>query len=74
MTKIWNQVFWKKPPAATGHPPLSWSLFLLPLVILATLIVAFVAAAEPCVILVTRAAHQLLNPAEYIHSVLGGMR
>jgi len=71
MTKIWNQVFWKKSPKAFVYHPISWSLFLLPLVILAVLIVSFVLAAEPYVILMTRAAHQLLNPAEYIHSVLG---
>lgn len=83
MTKIWNQVFWKKPPPPTrpetsgkgiAHRPVSWSLFLLPLVILATLIVSFVAATESYMILMTRAADQLLDPAEYIQRVLGGMR
>ena len=71
MTKIWNQVFWKKPPKVDAHKPLSWPLFLTPLVILAVLIMSFILAAEPLVILSTRAAHQLLSPADYIYSVLG---
>ena len=72
MTKIWNQVFWKKPPKAAAHRPLSWPLFLTPLVILAAMILSFMLVAEPLVILVTSAARQLMNPADYIQSVLGG--
>jgi multicomponent Na+:H+ antiporter subunit D len=71
MTKIWNQVFWKKPPKAAAHRPLSWPLFLTPLVILAAMILSFMLVAEPLVILVTSAARQLMNPADYIQSVLG---
>jgi multicomponent Na+:H+ antiporter subunit D len=51
----------------------SWLAWLLPIALLATLSVLIGLASEPVLNLATRAAEQLLNPAGYIETVLGGL-
>jgi multicomponent Na+:H+ antiporter subunit D len=78
MTKIWAEAFWKEKPAAgdedaartnqTGLP------LLLPIIILATVTVSIGLITEPVFRLASQAAEQLLNPADYIQAVLGGVR
>jgi len=74
MTKIWAEVFWKSaarsPQPAVPRPPPA--ALILPIVVLAMLTVAMGLAAGPLITLATRAAEQLLNPADYIQVVLGG--
>ncbi|MBM3135299.1 MAG: Na+/H+ antiporter subunit D [Chloroflexi bacterium] len=74
MTKIWAEVFWKSaarsPQPAVPRPPPA--ALILPIVVLAMLTVAMGLAAGPLFTLATRAAEQLLNPADYIQVVLGG--
>ena len=77
MTKIWAEVFWKEKPAAVqgGGPPLegsAWMSLILPIGVLAVLTLTIGFMGEPIFILSTRAAEQLLNPTEYIQTVLGG--
>jgi multicomponent Na+:H+ antiporter subunit D len=81
MTKIWNQVFWKKAPeglhiesieGGASQDTVFWVIALFPIILQTGLILAIGLVAEPCLMVIMRAAHQLLNPAEYIHSVLGG--
>jgi multicomponent Na+:H+ antiporter subunit D len=80
MIKIWKEVFWKEAPSGKALDPsaqciqgsTSRFVLLLPMVTLAALTVFIGLAAEPLLVLVSRAAEQLMNPAEYIDSVLGG--
>jgi len=77
MTKIWAEVFWKEKPAAVqgGSPPLegsAWMSLILPIGVLAVLTLTIGFMGEPIFTLSTRAAEQLLNPTEYIQTVLGG--
>ena len=77
MTKIWAEVFWKeKPVEAQGCvAPLegsAWMSLILPIGVLAVLTLTIGFMGEPIFILSTRAAEQLLNPTEYIQTVLGG--
>ncbi len=77
MAKIWNEAFWKPAPGdpavapaersrdAVGYRPL-----LIPIVALAALTVVIGFAAEPMFRLAERAAEQLLDPGEYIRTVL----
>ncbi|MBI1992813.1 MAG: Na+/H+ antiporter subunit D [Deltaproteobacteria bacterium] len=79
MTKIWAEAFWKEETkrepkqeaAIEPEPRASWSLLLWPIATLAALTVAMGVAAEPVFTLATRAAEQLMNPADYIRAVLG---
>jgi multicomponent Na+:H+ antiporter subunit D len=82
MTKIWAEAFWKEKPTgaegeeifiASAPSALSWFLFFLPPIMLATLTVTMGVAAEPFLVVALRAAEQLLHPAEYIRAVLGGL-
>jgi multicomponent Na+:H+ antiporter subunit D len=82
MTKIWAEAFWKERPTgaegeeifiASAPSALSWFLFFLPPIMLATLTVTMGVAAEPFLVVALRAAEQLLHPAEYIRAVLGGL-
>lgn len=75
MTKIWAEAFWKEAPESTvpqRHLTRSteWTL-LIPIVMLAILTMAMGLAVEPVIALSNQAAHQLLNPAEYVTAVLG---
>lgn len=83
MTKIWAEVFWKAAPIssqsglddsssqASGGTH-SLALFL-PIMTMALLTVIIGLAAEPFFLLARRAAEQLLNPADYIETVLRGL-
>ena len=76
MTKIWAQVFWKDPPRSIEEAQLEradWVSFLIPIVVLATLTMAAGLAFEPMFQLSMRASEQLLNPAEYVHAVMGSL-
>jgi multicomponent Na+:H+ antiporter subunit D len=80
MTKIWAEAFWKQAPepcgetissGATDESPAVGLLVIVPIAALAltTILIGF--AAEPIYLLARRAAEQLIDPAEYIHAVLG---
>lgn len=74
MTKIWAEAFWKADPAPaeapSANPALSSALGLvLPIAGLAVITVLIGLFAEPIFVLSSRAAEQLLNPAEYIQAV-----
>jgi multicomponent Na+:H+ antiporter subunit D len=79
MVKIWAEVFWKAPPAAPGAggavmhaiPRGRLMVLLTPVAVLALTAVLMGVLAEPVLALVTRAADQLLDPAEYVQRVLG---
>jgi multicomponent Na+:H+ antiporter subunit D len=80
MTKIWSEAFWKQAPetpdprepaAAISESRVSRFLVILPIVALALATLLIGLAAEPLYILASRAAEQLMNPAEYIQAVLG---
>jgi len=79
MTKIWAEVFWK--PHPEGIEPelarIGWAAglpLLLPIAGMAILTVIIGLFPEPFVLFAERAAAQLLDPAAYIETVLGGMR
>jgi multicomponent Na+:H+ antiporter subunit D len=79
MTKIWAEVFWKADPQPVGVPIespglMEMALLFAPLIILTALTITIGLWAEPIFTLSTRAAEQLLNPAAYINTVLGGTR
>jgi multicomponent Na+:H+ antiporter subunit D len=71
MSKIWNEVFAKEPPAVAdaGERRLP-VLAVLPSVWLVVLTVLIGVGAGPMLDLSLRAAEQLLNPAEYVSAVL----
>lgn len=79
MTKIWAEAFWKEAPEtfepreapAISESRASGLFLLLPIVSLALTTVLIGLAAEPFYLLASRAAEQLMNPAEYIQAVLG---
>ncbi len=80
MTKIWSEAFWKQAPetpdtgeaaGAISESRVSRFLVILPIAALALGTVLIGLAAEPLYILASRAAEQLMNPAEYIQAVLG---
>jgi len=79
MTKIWAEAFWRETAKGSGRqdaatasePNARWSLLLLPIALLATLTVALGLGAGPTFTLATRAGEELMNPAGYIHAVLG---
>jgi multicomponent Na+:H+ antiporter subunit D len=74
MTKIWAEAFWK--PSTIGPQSSAESrpspALILPIIALAALVVIIGLAAEPVFVLSSRAAEQLLDPALYIETVLGG--
>ncbi len=74
MTKIWGEVFWKPAPARAALPASQVGLagMILPIAVLALLTLSIGLLAEPLLALSTAAAEQLLNPAAYIQTVLGG--
>ena len=80
MTKIWNEAFLKKKPqsekivkdTSQQNGLFSHICALAPIVMLAALTVIMGLAAKPALIIIQRAADQLMNPAEYITTVLGG--
>lgn len=75
MSKIWNEVFWKKPP----HDPQAQAMtrpmyffYYVPVVTLALLSLVIGLVAEPFYQFANQAASQLLDPTDYIQAVLGG--
>ncbi len=82
MTKIWSEVFWKKAadPAGAGGPAAPspataggrLPAFVAPIVFLASVTIFMGLVPGPLLSLATLAAEQLLNPEEYIRTVLGG--
>lgn len=79
MTKIWAEAFWKEAPASlevmpalsSSEPDVSYWLLILPIASLALITILIGLAAEPIYVLASRAAQQLIDPAEYIQAVLG---
>ncbi len=80
MTKIWAEVFWKEAPLSNEPNPAnatqaqgvtSKSLLILPILVLAILTLIIGLATEPFLVLAKKAAEQLMNPDQYIQSVLG---
>lgn len=72
MVKIWNEGFWKKQPDKTDGPGknIPFSMFL-PVIVLASGTVVLGVFAEPVINIVMQAAEQLINPENYINTVLG---
>lgn len=78
MTKIWNEVFWKKMPAEEENekeisPVGLWSIapMVIPVVFLATITLAIGLFGEPAMKLAMMTAEQLQSPEIYINKVLG---
>ena len=81
MTKIWNDVFWKNKPEARERPLVdraqrraSWTALILPIILLALLTLTIGLGAESLLALASKAAEQLMDPAQYISHVLGELR
>ena len=80
MTKIWNQVFWKKSPVnddtrtkKQNSPNKNFLVpMLIPIVCFALLTIVIGVLVNPFFSLTFSAAEQLLNPDVYIRCVLGG--
>ena len=76
--QIWTEVFWKdRPEGEPGTEAMTasgwnWWYHVLPIAVLAVMSLLIGLMAEPLVQLTQEAAMQLLNPAEYIRTVLGG--
>lgn len=81
MMKVWTEVFWKKPPENNAEQDNSSpALPRLPVFAAVFTIVAFNALAltiglypEPLIQLAEKAAHQLIDPSDYIQQVLGSI-
>ncbi|MEE4311583.1 MAG: Na+/H+ antiporter subunit D [candidate division KSB1 bacterium] len=75
MTKIWNEVFWKKAPDSKNTIPVprkrALAIYICPVCVLALLTVIIGLAVEPVFVLAQQTAEQLLNPTQYIIAVLG---
>jgi len=77
MFKIWNEVFWKAAPVDNNHSNnmapsrQSWILTIAPILVLAIFTLVIGLAAEPFLRLSQQAAAQLLDPIQYIQTVLG---
>ena len=77
MTKIWAEAFWKphpagRMPALSTIPRRARTLLLTPIVALALMTVLIGLFPKPFLEFATTAADQLLEPAVYIETVLGG--
>jgi len=74
MMKIWTEVFWKALPDNQHQrrlPRRERTLLLLPIIVLAGLTVLIGIYAEPLYAISLRAAEQLINPVDYVETVLG---
>nr|WP_237072512.1 Na+/H+ antiporter subunit D [Pseudaestuariivita rosea] len=76
MTKIWGQAFWPAhpdgiEPKLSHMPKFQRWCYLLPIAGLATLTIIIGLFPEPFVTFAERAADQLLDPTEYVTTVLG---
>lgn len=83
MAKIWAAAFWGERPQPATHDNEAPYLHLntaqkaalyLPMIMLGLLTLTIGLMPTPFQDLAARAAEQLLNPAEYIHAVLGGVK
>lgn len=77
MTKIWNQVFWKKGKQNTFVEPLSQSVhwqYCIPIGLLTATSLMIGLMAEPFYLFALNASEQLLHPIAYVEAVLGGVR
>jgi multicomponent Na+:H+ antiporter subunit D len=78
MIKIWNEVFWKAAPVSvekndTEKPSSwNWAYHVVPIIILALFTLTIGLVAEPFFQLSQQAAAQLMDPSQYINTVLGG--
>ncbi len=77
MTKIWAEAFWKahpagREPALSQIPARARMLLLAPIAVLALMTVLIGLFPKPFLDFATTAADQLLDPAAYIETVLGG--
>lgn len=78
MTKIWNEVFWKKSPALIVDPhgkvlpPFNIVLLTIPVVILTLLTLCLSLFPKFLLKVALQAGTELRNPSLYIHAVLGG--
>jgi multicomponent Na+:H+ antiporter subunit D len=74
MTKIWNEVFWKKPQQTLKAQPMNKytkGLYCVPIATLTTLSLIIGLAAEPFYQFAELAAEQLIEPQAYVKAVLG---
>jgi multicomponent Na+:H+ antiporter subunit D len=72
MVKIWNEGFWKKQPEEKNEPKVTLPFsMILPVAILALGTISLGVFAGPLIDLSIEAARQLINPEEYINTVLG---
>jgi multicomponent Na+:H+ antiporter subunit D len=74
MTKIWTQAFWSKekvPVNSTSRIP---PALIIPVILMAAATVLIGIFAEPLMHISQIAAEQLMNPADYIQSVLWGKK
>lgn len=77
MTKIWNEVFWKKDPKEeetdeiNEEEPVNIKLKMIPVAFVTIIILALGVFAEPVFSFAEMTAEQLLNPHIYIDAVLG---
>jgi multicomponent Na+:H+ antiporter subunit D len=78
MIKIWNEVFWKAAPKNSVEVELdnnqrwNWLFYITPIFVLALCTLTIGLMAEPFFQLSQQAADQLLDPTQYIETVLGG--
>ena len=76
MLKIWNQAFWERPPengaAVMPAPMKEMVLYLVPIGTFALMTIFIGLWAEPVFRYADRAAMQLLDPALYVKTALGG--
>ncbi len=71
MVKIWNEAFWKKQPGDYVAPKIDLPFgMMFPVVMLALGTLAMGLIAEPLIQITAKAGTELLNPEEYIRSVL----
>lgn len=71
MARLWDEAFWKAPPPEAGYGRLPPTV-VMPAAVLAVLTLGLTITAGPVFDLTMRAAAGLLNPADYVHAVLGG--
>ena len=78
MIKIWNEVFWKADPKNSvevepdNDERWNWVFYITPIIVLAVCTLTIGLVAEPFFKLSQQAADQLLDPTQYIETVLGG--
>jgi multicomponent Na+:H+ antiporter subunit D len=74
MIKIWTEAFWKRaaPSHLIGTDPIPWGQ-LIPIGLMAAAVLLIGLGAGPIFDLTLTAGEQLMNPAGYIETVLGGM-